>query len=58
MRRLATSPSRDALVGALSARPGGRGPEVAAEVGFTDQAHLSRRFKRFLGATPCRFGRA
>jgi len=32
--------------------------EVAAEVGFTDQAHLGRRFKRFLGTTPGRFGRA
>ena len=32
--------------------------EVAAEVGFVDQAHLSRRFKAFLGTTPGRFGRA
>lgn len=29
--------------------------DVAAEVGFYDQAHLSRRFKRFLGTTPGRF---
>ena len=29
--------------------------DVAAEVGFYDQAHLSRRFKRFLGATPGQF---
>ncbi len=29
--------------------------DVAAEVGFCDQAHLSRRFKRFLGTTPGRF---
>jgi len=29
--------------------------DVAAEVGFYDQAHLSRRFSRFLGATPGRF---
>jgi AraC-like DNA-binding protein len=29
--------------------------DVAAEVGFHDQAHLSRRFSRFLGATPGRF---
>jgi AraC-like DNA-binding protein len=28
---------------------------VAAEVGFHDQAHLSRRFARFLGTTPGRF---
>jgi AraC-like DNA-binding protein len=28
---------------------------VAAEVGFFDQAHLTRRFKRFLGVTPGRF---
>lgn len=31
--------------------------DVAAEVGFVDQAHLGRRFKRFLGTTPGRFGR-
>jgi AraC-like DNA-binding protein len=31
--------------------------EVAAETGFCDQAHLTRRFKRFLGTTPGRFGR-
>jgi AraC-like DNA-binding protein len=30
---------------------------VAADVGFCDQAHLSRRFKQFLGATPGRFAR-
>jgi AraC-like DNA-binding protein len=29
--------------------------DVAAEVGFFDQAHLTRRFKRFLGTTPGRF---
>lgn len=28
---------------------------VAADVGFFDQAHLTRRFKRFLGVTPGRF---
>jgi AraC-like DNA-binding protein len=32
--------------------------DVATEVGFFDQAHLSRRFKRFLGTTPGRFARA
>ncbi len=32
--------------------------EVAADVGFVDQAHLNRRFKAFLGTTPGRFGRA
>ncbi len=31
--------------------------DVAAEVGFCDQAHLSRRFKQFFGATPGRFRR-
>ena len=30
---------------------------VAASVGFCDQAHLTRRFKRFLGVTPGRFAR-
>jgi AraC-like DNA-binding protein len=29
--------------------------EVAAEVGFYDQAHLSRRFTQFLGTTPGRY---
>ena len=33
--------------------------DVAAEVGFADQAHLTRRFKQFIGTTPGRFsGRA
>ena len=32
--------------------------DVAAEVGFHDQAHLTRRFSQFLGATPGRFRRA
>jgi AraC-like DNA-binding protein len=32
--------------------------DVAAEVGFYDQAHLTRRFRRFLGTTPGRFARA
>jgi AraC-like DNA-binding protein len=31
--------------------------DVAAEVGFYDQAHLSRHFKRYLGTTPDRFRR-
>lgn len=31
--------------------------DVALEVGFSDQAHLTRRFKRFLGTTPGRFAR-
>ena len=30
--------------------------DVAAEVGYVDQAHLTRRFKRFLGTTPGTFG--
>jgi AraC-like DNA-binding protein len=29
--------------------------DVAAEVGFTDQAHLTRRFRRFVGTTPGQF---
>jgi AraC-like DNA-binding protein len=32
--------------------------DVAADVGFFDQAHLTRRFKRYLGTTPGRFARA
>jgi AraC-like DNA-binding protein len=32
--------------------------DVALEVGFHDQAHLSKRFSRFLGTTPGRFRRA
>jgi AraC-like DNA-binding protein len=29
--------------------------DVAAEVGFYDQAHLTRRFRRFIGTTPGKF---
>lgn len=37
----------------------GRAPaEVAAEVGFTDQAHLSRHFRRHLGVPPGAYRRA
>lgn len=32
--------------------------QVATAVGFYDQAHLSRHFRRYLGTTPARFGRA
>jgi AraC-like DNA-binding protein len=32
--------------------------DVAADVGFYDQAHLTRRFKRFLATTPSRYGAA
>jgi AraC-like DNA-binding protein len=36
----------------------GRPPaEVAAVVGFHDQAHLSRHFRRHVGTTPGRYGR-
>lgn len=32
--------------------------QVASEVGFYDQAHLNRHFKRYLGTTPVRFLKA
>ena len=32
--------------------------DVAAEVGFVDQAHLTHRFRQFLGTTPGRFARS
>jgi AraC-like DNA-binding protein len=32
--------------------------DVAVDVGFCDQAHLTRRFKQFLGTTPGRFASA
>jgi len=31
--------------------------EVAAAAGFTDQAHLTRHFKRYLGTTPSRYSK-
>jgi len=39
-------------------RAGGAPAEVAAEVGFSDQSHLTRCFKRILGVTPGRYRRA
>jgi AraC-like DNA-binding protein len=35
---------------------GGSGKSSGSLVGYVDQAHLNRRFKRFLGTTPGRFG--
>jgi len=32
--------------------------DVAATVGFCDQAHLTRRFRQFLGTTPARYRRS
>jgi len=43
--------ARDRILGGQSLA------DVAAEVGFVDQAHLTRRFRRFLGTTPGRFSR-
>ncbi len=34
---------------------GGRPAEVAAQVGFADQAHLTRWFRRVLGVTPAAY---
>ncbi|MEV4070390.1 AraC family ligand binding domain-containing protein [Nonomuraea fuscirosea] len=39
-------------------RSGVRPAEVAAEVGFTDQAHLNRHFKRIMGVPPAAYQRA
>ncbi|RZQ62466.1 AraC family transcriptional regulator [Amycolatopsis suaedae] len=33
-------------------------PDVATEVGFVDQAHLTRHFRRMVGTTPGRYQRA
>jgi AraC-like DNA-binding protein len=41
--------ARDRILGGQSLA------DVAAELGYVDQAHLTRRFKRFLGTTPGRF---
>jgi AraC-like DNA-binding protein len=30
---------------------------LAAEIGYTDQPHLSREFKRYSGTTPAAFAR-
>ncbi|MEV0312770.1 AraC family transcriptional regulator [Nonomuraea fuscirosea] len=39
-------------------RSGVRPAQVAAEVGFTDQAHLNRHFKRIMGVPPAAYQRA
>lgn len=39
-------------------RSGVRPARVAAEVGFTDQAHLNRHFKRIMGVPPAAYQRA
>jgi AraC-like DNA-binding protein len=36
-------------------RAGRRAADVAAEVGFADQSHLTRRFKQVVGVTPGRY---
>jgi AraC-like DNA-binding protein len=36
---------------------GARVAAVAQRVGFTDQSHLTRKFKRFVGITPAAFAR-
>lgn len=36
-------------------RAGKRAAEVAVEVGFADQSHLTRRFKQIVGVTPGRY---
>lgn len=42
----------------LLLRPGAVIAEVATEVGFCDQSHLSAHFKRHLGVSPKRFARS
>lgn len=39
-------------------RSGSTPAEAAAQLGFADQSHLTRKFKRLLGFTPARFRRA
>lgn len=39
-------------------REGARPAQVAIELGFVDQSHLTRHFKRLFGVTPAQYGRA
>ena len=55
--RTSTSPAGDSIRPGRGSSTGQPLADVAASVGFYDQAHLTRRFKRFLGVTPGRFGR-
>jgi AraC-like DNA-binding protein len=38
-------------------RAGGLPADVAADLGFVDQSHLTRHFKRFVGMTPAEYAR-
>jgi AraC-like DNA-binding protein len=40
-----------------SLRDGGRAADVAADLGFADQSHFTRHFKRFVGLTPTEYAR-
>lgn len=45
----------NAAFGALMSLEGSRLAELAAECGFSDQAHMTRSFVAFLGSSPVRF---
>ncbi|MCA2229875.1 helix-turn-helix domain-containing protein [Nonomuraea aurantiaca] len=53
--RPATISASCACVPLAACSPGGAAARVASEVGFTDQAHLTRWFTRSYGVTPAQY---